>query len=57
MSYRTILVPVGQADSAQSAIETAFLVAKRFEAVLGTTFSFDPPSGKRLGKALNAIGP
>jgi nucleotide-binding universal stress UspA family protein len=30
MSYRTILVPVGQPDNAQSAIETAFLVAKRF---------------------------
>jgi nucleotide-binding universal stress UspA family protein len=30
MSYRTILVPVGQPDNAQSAIEAAFLVARRF---------------------------
>jgi Universal stress protein family len=30
MSYRTILVPVGQPDNAESAIETAFLVARRF---------------------------
>jgi nucleotide-binding universal stress UspA family protein len=30
MSYRTILVPVGQPDNAESAIEAAFLVAKRF---------------------------
>jgi nucleotide-binding universal stress UspA family protein len=30
MSYRTILVPVGQPDSAASAIAAAFLVAKRF---------------------------
>jgi nucleotide-binding universal stress UspA family protein len=30
MSYRTILVPVGQPDNAESAIETAFLLARRF---------------------------
>jgi nucleotide-binding universal stress UspA family protein len=30
MSYRTILVPVGQPDNAQSALEAAFLVARRF---------------------------
>jgi nucleotide-binding universal stress UspA family protein len=30
MSYRTILVPVGQPDNAESAVEAAFLVAKRF---------------------------
>jgi nucleotide-binding universal stress UspA family protein len=30
MSYRTILVPVGQPDNAQSALEAAFLVAQRF---------------------------
>jgi hypothetical protein len=30
MSYRTILVPVGHPDNAQSAMETAFLVARRF---------------------------
>ena len=30
MSYRTILVPVGQPDNAESAIEAAFLVARRF---------------------------
>jgi nucleotide-binding universal stress UspA family protein len=30
MSYRTILVPVGQPDNAQNALETAFLVARRF---------------------------
>jgi nucleotide-binding universal stress UspA family protein len=30
MSCRTILVPVGQPDNAQSAIEAAFLAAKRF---------------------------
>jgi nucleotide-binding universal stress UspA family protein len=30
MSYRTILMPVGQTDNAESAMEAAFLVAKRF---------------------------
>jgi nucleotide-binding universal stress UspA family protein len=30
MSYRTILVPVGQPENAESAIAAAFLVAKRF---------------------------
>jgi nucleotide-binding universal stress UspA family protein len=30
MSYRTILVPIGQIDNAESAIEAAFLVARRF---------------------------
>ena len=30
MSYRTILVPMGQRDNAQSALEAAFLVARRF---------------------------
>ncbi|MCE3247735.1 MAG: UspA [Geminicoccaceae bacterium] len=30
MSYRTILVPVGEADNAASAIAAAFLIAKRF---------------------------
>jgi nucleotide-binding universal stress UspA family protein len=30
MSYRTILMPVGQPDNAESAIEAAFLVARRF---------------------------
>lgn len=30
MSYRTILVPVGQPDSAASAIAAAFLIARRF---------------------------
>jgi nucleotide-binding universal stress UspA family protein len=30
MSYRTILMPVGHPDHAESAIETAFLVANRF---------------------------
>jgi nucleotide-binding universal stress UspA family protein len=30
MSYRTILVPVGQPDDAESAMEAAFLVARRF---------------------------
>jgi nucleotide-binding universal stress UspA family protein len=30
MSYRTILVPVGQPDNAQSAVTAAFLVARRF---------------------------
>ncbi len=30
MSYRTILVPVEQPENARSAIETAFLVARRF---------------------------
>jgi nucleotide-binding universal stress UspA family protein len=30
MSYRTILVPVGQPDNAESAVEAAFLVARRF---------------------------
>jgi nucleotide-binding universal stress UspA family protein len=30
MSYRTILAPVGQPDNAKSAIEAAFLVARRF---------------------------
>ncbi len=30
MSHRTILMPVGQLDNAESAIEAAFLVAKRF---------------------------
>ena len=30
MSYRTILVPVGQPENAESAIEAAFLVARRF---------------------------
>jgi nucleotide-binding universal stress UspA family protein len=30
MSYRTILVPVGQPDTAGSALEAAFLVARRF---------------------------
>ena len=29
MSYRTILVPMGQRDNAQSALEAAFLVARR----------------------------
>jgi nucleotide-binding universal stress UspA family protein len=32
MSYRTILLPVGQPDNAESAIETAFLLARRFAA-------------------------
>jgi nucleotide-binding universal stress UspA family protein len=31
MSYRTILVPVAQPDTAGSAIEAAFLVARRFD--------------------------
>jgi nucleotide-binding universal stress UspA family protein len=30
MSYRTILMPVGQPDNAESAMEAAFLVARRF---------------------------
>ena len=30
MSYRTILVPMGQRDNAQDALEAAFLVARRF---------------------------
>ena len=30
MSYRTILVPMGQRENAQSALQTAFLVAQRF---------------------------
>ena len=30
MSYRSILVPVGQADNAAGAVAAAFLVAKRF---------------------------
>lgn len=30
MSYRTILVPVGQRENAESAIEAAFHAAKRF---------------------------
>jgi nucleotide-binding universal stress UspA family protein len=30
MSYRAILVPVGQPDNAESAIQAAFLVARRF---------------------------
>jgi nucleotide-binding universal stress UspA family protein len=30
MSFRTILVPMGQRDNAQSALEAAFLVARRF---------------------------
>ena len=30
MSYRTILAPVGEPDNAESAIEAAFLVARRF---------------------------
>jgi nucleotide-binding universal stress UspA family protein len=30
MSYRSILVPVAQPDNAASALEAAFLVAKRF---------------------------
>ena len=29
MSYRTILVPMGQRENAQSALEAAFLVARR----------------------------
>jgi nucleotide-binding universal stress UspA family protein len=30
MSYRTILVPIGQPDNAEGAIQAAFLVARRF---------------------------
>ncbi|HET6468087.1 MAG TPA: universal stress protein, partial [Geminicoccaceae bacterium] len=30
MSYRTVLVPVEQPENARSAIEAAFLVARRF---------------------------
>jgi hypothetical protein len=30
MSYRTILMPVGQPDHAESALQAAFLVAERF---------------------------
>jgi nucleotide-binding universal stress UspA family protein len=30
MSYRTILVPMAQRENAQSALEAAFLVARRF---------------------------
>ena len=30
MSYRTILIPVGQPDNAESALQAAFLVAERF---------------------------
>ena len=30
MSYRTILMPVGQPDNAESAMQAAFLVARRF---------------------------
>ena len=30
MSFRTILTPVGQPDNAESAMQAAFLVARRF---------------------------